>query len=54
VLKDAASQNTRFVACAQLGNADKQKFVYAFNITPMKELSKTEVRFTYTSSLATS
>ena len=31
---------TRFVALANVGNSDKEKYLYAFNINPSEQLSK--------------
>ena len=45
VLQEAATHCTRFVALAQLNNDAKAKFVYAFNIEPMRSMTHEEVGF---------
>ncbi len=43
VLQDVTEQATRFIGLAKVGNDRKAKFLYAFNIVPMKELSRVEL-----------
>lgn len=43
VLAETAQQVTRFIGLATYNNPSKQKFLYAFTITPMKTLSKKEL-----------
>jgi hypothetical protein len=43
VLMEQAQHVTRFIGLASVGNAEKQKWIYAFNIKPMKSLSRTEL-----------
>ena len=33
----------RFVALAKVGNKEKKKWMYAFNVTPMKNLERAEL-----------
>ena len=34
---------TRFIGLADVGNSEKKKWIYAFNIVPMKTLSKIDL-----------
>ena len=34
---------TRFIGLAKVGNADKRKFLYAFNVVPMSTMDKVEL-----------
>lgn len=43
VLSEMARTVTRFVSCAPVGNSTKAKWLYAFSITPAKQLSKSEL-----------
>lgn len=43
VLHEGARPVTRFIGLAKLGNPGKQKWLYAFNITPMKACEPTEL-----------
>ncbi|KAL9978838.1 hypothetical protein ACROYT_G016409 [Oculina patagonica] len=43
VLIQAAQHVTRFIALAQVGNPDKKKYMYAFNIVPMVSMDKNEL-----------
>eukprot|EP00088_Acartia_fossae_P069650 TRINITY_DN9155_c0_g1_i3.p1 TRINITY_DN9155_c0_g1~~TRINITY_DN9155_c0_g1_i3.p1 ORF type:complete len:523 (+),score=146.82 TRINITY_DN9155_c0_g1_i3:40-1608(+) len=40
---EQARHTTRFVALARVGNKEKKKWMYAFNITPMKNLERGEL-----------
>mgnify|MGYP001792300388 CR=1 FL=1 len=43
VLSGQSSHVSRFVALADVGNKEKRKYLYAFNIVPMKYLDKDEL-----------
>ncbi|KAJ7322780.1 hypothetical protein OS493_032965 [Desmophyllum pertusum] len=43
VIREAAQHVTRFIALAQVGNPDKKKYMYAFNIVPMVSMDKSEL-----------
>ncbi|XP_064602492.1 CWF19-like protein 1 [Liolophura sinensis] len=43
VLAGSAQHVTRFISLAKLGNAEKKKYLYAFNITPMSVMDTTEL-----------
>uniref|UniRef100_A0A914WE37 CWF19-like protein 1 n=1 Tax=Plectus sambesii TaxID=2011161 RepID=A0A914WE37_9BILA len=43
VLQEAAQHTTRFIGLASVGNAEKAKWLYAFNVTPMRQLSRSEL-----------
>ncbi|CAD5224474.1 unnamed protein product [Bursaphelenchus okinawaensis] len=43
VLVEAAQHTTRFIGLAAVGNPDKEKWIYAFNVKPMRFLSRTEL-----------
>lgn len=43
MLNEAARHVTRFIALAKVGNAEKQKWIYAFNITPMAHCDNAEL-----------
>jgi hypothetical protein len=43
VLAEAAQQVTRFIALAEVANPSKAKWLYAFNITPMHQMSRQEL-----------
>ena len=44
VLQEAPQHCTRFISLANVGNLDKkQRFLYAFNITPMCTMSSSEL-----------
>jgi len=43
VLTEATQHVTRFIALAKVGNAEKQKWLYAFNIVPMKKIDRREL-----------
>lgn len=37
------STSTRFVGLAEVGNETKQKYFFAMNVTPLSEMSLTEI-----------
>ncbi len=43
VLAEAARHTTRFIALANVGNPEKKKWMYAFNIEPLALMSKSEL-----------
>jgi len=44
VLQEAPQHCTRFISLANVGNPDKkQRFLYAFNITPLSGMSSSEL-----------
>ncbi|XP_077969693.1 CWF19-like protein 1 isoform X1 [Styela clava] len=43
VLSDSTRHTTRFISLAPVGNADKQKYLYAFTITPMTKIDQSEL-----------
>ncbi|XP_068725049.1 CWF19-like protein 1 isoform X2 [Montipora capricornis] len=43
VLREMAQHVTRFISLAQVGNPDKKKYMYAFNIVPMVSIDKNEL-----------
>ena len=43
VMAQQAKHVTRFIGMADVGNKEKKKWIYAFNIVPMKQLSKLEL-----------
>jgi hypothetical protein len=43
VLQEAAQQCTRFVALAPVENKSKEKSLYAFNITPLRGLTRAQL-----------
>ncbi|XP_002732856.1 CWF19-like protein 1 [Saccoglossus kowalevskii] len=43
VLAEAAKHVTRFIALANVGNSDKKKYLYAFNIVPMCKIENEEL-----------
>ncbi|KAI6190142.1 Coiled-coil domain-containing protein 75 [Aphelenchoides bicaudatus] len=43
VLMEAAQHTTRFIGLAAVGNKEKEKWIYAFNIKPMKSLPRAEL-----------
>ena len=44
VLQEAPQHCTRFISLANVGNPDKkQRFLYAFNITPLSSMSSSEL-----------
>ncbi len=43
VLNDAARHVTRFIGLGRVGNAEKRKWVYAFNIVPLKHIDRSEL-----------
>lgn len=43
LLSGQSSHVTRFVALANVGNKEKSKYLYAFNIVPMKYINKEEL-----------
>ncbi len=43
MLKESARHVTRFIGLAKVGNPDKLKWLYAFNIVPMKTMDKREL-----------
>ena len=43
VLAESARHVTRFIAMAEVGNPSKAKWLYAFGVTPAKELEKNEL-----------
>ncbi|XP_070532625.1 CWF19-like protein 1 [Ptychodera flava] len=43
VLAEAATHVTRFIGLANVGNEDKKKYLYAFNIIPIHEISNDEL-----------
>ena len=43
VMAQTQKHVTRFISLADVGNAEKKKWIYAFNIVPMKHLSKQEL-----------
>ena len=42
-MNEAAKHNTRFIALAKVGNPEKKKWIYAFNITPMKTIDRSDL-----------
>lgn len=42
-MAESAKHVTRFLGLAKVGNPDKKKYLYAFNITPMNKLSQGEL-----------
>ncbi|KAK6753123.1 hypothetical protein RB195_012618 [Necator americanus] len=45
VLLEPAQHTTRFIGLAQVNNKEKQKWLYAFNIKPMRKMSRDELTF---------
>lgn len=43
VLQEAAQHVTRFIGLAPVINPEKDKWLYAFSITPMRKLSRAEL-----------
>jgi len=43
VLRESSKQVTRFIGMARVGNAQKRKFLYAFNVKPLKHISLKEL-----------
>ncbi|VDN06227.1 unnamed protein product [Thelazia callipaeda] len=43
LLQEAAQHVTRFIGLAPVNNPDKDKWLYAFSITPIRKLSRTEL-----------
>ncbi|XP_071511088.1 CWF19-like protein 1 [Diadema antillarum] len=43
ILAESAKHVTRFLGLAKVGNAEKKKYLYAFNITPMNRLNQVEL-----------
>ncbi|XP_064635450.1 CWF19-like protein 1 [Lineus longissimus] len=43
VLTESAKHVTRFIGLAKVGNTQKKKFLYAFNILPMSKMSTSEL-----------
>lgn len=43
VLQETAHHVTRYIGLAKVGNADKKKYLYAFSITPLTAMDKTEL-----------
>ncbi|CAI4231518.1 unnamed protein product [Auanema sp. JU1783] len=43
VLLEAAQHCTRYIGLADVGNAENQKWIYAFSLKPMKRLSREEL-----------
>ena len=43
VINEQAKHATRFIALAEVGNLEKKKWIYAFNIVPMAKLSNSEL-----------
>ncbi|XP_062987361.1 CWF19-like protein 1 isoform X2 [Elgaria multicarinata webbii] len=43
VLQETAQHVSRFIALANVGNADKRKYLYAFSILPMSSMDATEL-----------
>jgi hypothetical protein len=43
VLNDPAAQVTRFIGLGRVGNAEKRKWLYAFNIAPMKDMERAAI-----------
>lgn len=43
VLAEAAIHCSRFISLARVGNEKKRKWIYAFNVTPMKEMKREEL-----------
>jgi hypothetical protein len=43
VLMEQAQHCTRFIGLASVGNAQKEKWIYAFNLKPMKSLPRAEL-----------
>ena len=42
-IEHSLTQKFRFVALAKVGNKEKKKWMYAFNVTPMKNLERAEL-----------
>ena len=40
VLNEPARHVTRFIGLGKVGNADKRKWLYAFNIAPLKGMER--------------
>ena len=43
VLMESAKHVTRFVGLAAVGNPEKKKWLYAFNIVPLKTVDRAEL-----------
>ncbi|XP_076819990.1 CWF19-like protein 1 isoform X2 [Clavelina lepadiformis] len=43
VLAESSKHATRFIALAPVGNSQKQKYLYAFTITPMQHMNSSEL-----------
>ncbi|KAE9550509.1 hypothetical protein FO519_006283 [Halicephalobus sp. NKZ332] len=43
VLVEPAQHTTRFIGLSSVGNEEKEKWIYAFNLVPMRKMSKDEL-----------
>ena len=43
MLQEAPRHTTRFIGLASVGNKQKAKYLYAFNVAPMKELTREQL-----------
>jgi hypothetical protein len=43
VISESTRHVTRFIGLAEVGNPEKKKWIYAFNIVPMSVMERTEL-----------